>query len=341
MFVSKLTLDDERVAINGAEISKLVSRIFVDHGCTLAHADQISEHLVEANLCGVESHGVMRVLQYVDQMKSGYLKATGDISVAPSGPQLLLVDGGGMLGIPAMEIAQKAACELALEQTMAVAAIGNVGHTGRLGAFTETAASKGCLMIIIGGGNRETWRQVAPFGGAKPMLGTNPYCLAIPGGERGPVVLDFATSKMAGGWVYAARSAGAQLPEGCLVDRNGNPSTDPEDYFSGGAIQPAAGAKGYGMALMAELICEAMLGPVKCECNWLMIAINTSRFRDSSQIAREAEAILAELRACPPAPGFDKVEIPGERERQLKQASNGVIHLPKRTLAAITALANA
>ena len=110
------------------------------------------------------------------------------------------------------------------------------------------------------------------------MLPTNPWCIGIPGGDRGPVVMDFATGQVAGGWIYAARSAGAMLPEGCIIDRNGNPTQNPDDYFDGGAILPMGGHKGYALSLMAELIGEAMLGPSSPECNWFLLTIDTRNF---------------------------------------------------------------
>ena len=107
------------------------------------------------------------------------------------------------------------------------------------------------LSVLIGGGNRAVWQQVAPHGGAQAKLPTNPWCVGLPGGGSGPFILDFATSTVAGGWIYAAESAGAHLPEGCLIDADGNPSTEPKAYFEGGAILPAAGQKGYALALAA------------------------------------------------------------------------------------------
>jgi LDH2 family malate/lactate/ureidoglycolate dehydrogenase len=213
----------------------------------------------------------------------------------------------------------------------------DVGHTGRLGAYAEAAAEAGCLAIVIGGGG--TWDQVAPYGGRKAILPTNPYCLGIPGGARGPVVLDFATSQIAGGWIYAARSAGALLPAGAVIDSEGRPTRDPEDYFNGGAILPMGGAKGYALAVMAEMICAAMLGPVETECNWLTVALDTRRYRGAAEMQAAAEEILAELRDCPPAPGFERVEIPGERERERKAAAERSVHLPERTWDRIVALA--
>ena len=133
--------------------------------------------------------------------------------------------------------------------------------------------------------------------------------------------------------------AGALLPEGCLIDRDGFPTRDPEDYFNGGAILPSGGHKGYALALMAELIGEAMLGPVATEANWLLICIDTQRYNPPARMAAVAEEILAELRSCPPAPGFDRVEIPGERERNSRHASNGWIAVPETTWAQINELA--
>jgi len=172
------------------------------------------------------------------------------------------------------------------------------------------------------------------------MLPTNPWCIGIPGGDRGPVVLDFATSKIAGGWIYAARSAGALLPEGCVIDAAGHPTRNPEDYFAGGAILPAGGHKGFGLALLGELVGEALLGPSTTECNWLLIALSAERFREAPAMAAAAEEVLDELRRCPPAPGSSGVEIPGERERAHRAASGGIVSVPRDTWTQIERLAD-
>ncbi len=338
---SKLVLAGERIIVPAEIAAAKVVAILRKANCSAATAAAVAEHLVDASLCGVESHGVMRVLQYAQQYRDGYMAASAEpvVRKLPAGP--VEVDGGGGIGIPAMALAVERAAADAISSGMAAVAVRNVGHTGRLGAFAEAGAALGHLVIIIGGGGRQNWRQVAPYGGRKAVLPTNPYCLAIPGGLRGPVVVDFATSMIAGGWVYAARSAGARLPDGALIDRFGRPSNDPEDYFRGGAILPKGGPMGYGLALMAELICEAMLGPVTTEVNWLVMAIDTTRHRAPETMRKVAEEILAELRACPPAEGFAAVEVPGERERARREAGLRTgLAIPARTWEEIVAAAD-
>ena len=336
--ISKLELDRPRVEITYAEAFATVSSILTGCGCDDDVAAEVANHLIDSNLSGVESHGIMRVLQYAQQFESGYMDPKGRAGITTIDAMFNAVDGGGGIGIPAMRLAFEKAFEETRQKGITCLPVRNVGHTGRHGAFAEAAAQQGVLTFLIGGGNRQTWRQVAPHGGSKAMLPTNPWCVGIPGGERGPVVLDFATSKIAGGWIYAAQSAGALLPEGCIIDRDGNPSRAPQDYFDGGAILPSGEHKGYALALMGELIGEAMLGPVSRECNWLLIAIDTSRFNAPAEMQRIAEDILAEMRDCPPAPGFDRVHIPGERESAYRQVANGVIALPEATWEQITAL---
>ena len=241
---SKLELDGERVVVTVERITELVSDIFKRAGCPEKIAIQVSNHLVDSNLCGMESHGLMRTLQYVEQFENGYMKPDVVPEVSQNDAGAWQVSGKQGIGIPAMQLAVEQGCELAQQQGISAVAIRDVGHTGRLGAFTEQAANVGFLCIVIGGGGRQNWRQVAPHGGRRAMLPTNPYCIGIPGGERGPVVLDFATSKIAGGWIYAARSAGAKLPDNVLIDSQGEISRDPEDYFTGGAILPAGRQRG-------------------------------------------------------------------------------------------------
>ena len=328
---SKLDFDGVRLPVDGAEAVEVMTGILTGLGCDGRVADAIAEHLADASLCGVESHGVMRILQYARQFRSGYMSAAGKARVTKRDGQFLTIDGGGGHGIPAMQLAFDTAIEAAVDTGMSVTAITNLGHTGRHGAFAELAAEAGMLSLLIGGGNRAVWRQVAPHGGAEAKLPTNPWCLGLPGGSDGPFILDFATSTVAGGWIYAAESAGAQLPEGCLIDAYGNPTTDPKAYFEGGAILPAAGQKGYALALAAELIAEALIGPVATEANWLLIMVDTTRMTGGHILQERAEGILADIRACRPFNGFEKVEIPGERERQIRDRAGGVIHVPEKT----------
>lgn len=321
---------------------QLASGILRKSGCAKATAETVARHLLDAELCGVESHGLVRVLNYTEQFASGYMSPRARPRVV-DGKGGKSVDGRRGIGIPAMRLAVEAACEAARQAGIAALPVRNVGHTGRLGAFAETAAEAGFLVIIIGGGGRQNWRQVAPYGGRKALLPTNPYAIGIPGGCRGPIVIDFATSMIAGGWLYSARAAGGLVPEGCIIDKQGRPTRDPSDYFAGGAILPKGGPMGYGLAVMAEMICEAMLGPVTTESNWLVIALHAGRYREEGAFKAAAEEILSELRQCPPAPGHERVEAPGERERSRRHQSleRGGVSLPERTLEVIQSLAGA
>ena len=335
---SKLDFEGVRLPVSAEKALAVMTGILTGLGCDGRVADAIAEHLADTSLCGVESHGVMRILQYARQFRSGYMSAGGEARVKKRDGQFLTIDGGGGHGIPAMQLAFDTAIEAAVDKGMSVTSITNLGHTGRHGAFAELAAEAGMLSLVIGGGNRAVWRQVAPHGGAEAKLPTNPWCLGLPGGGDGPFVLDFATSTVAGGWIYAAESAGAHLPEGCLIDASGYTTTDPKAYFEGGAILPAAGQKGYALALAAELIAEALIGPVATEANWLLIMVDTTRMTCGHTLQERAEVILADMRSCPPAPGFDQVEVPGERERRIREEADGVIHIPEKTWTDVLAL---
>lgn len=336
----KLAVDGPQRVLSVAAITALTAAILHKAGCAQETARRVAEHLAEANLSGVPSHGIMRMLQYVAQFEKGAMDPQGQPALTRNARGAWIIDAHRGIGIPAMTLAMNHGCKVAREQGISVTAIVNCGHTGRLGAYAQAGAEQGCLNLCIGGGGRKNWRQVAPHGGTKGLLPTNPYAFGIPGGDRGPVVLDFATAKIAGGWIYAAKSAGTLLPEGAVIDAAGQPTRNPDDYFNGGAILPSGGAKGYALAVVAELIGEAMLGSVTAEMNWLLICIDTALYGQSGQFQSVAEEILQELRSCPPAPGFEKVEIPGERERD-RQALNrprGIV-LPEATWRQIVDLA--
>ncbi|NCX70598.1 MAG: Ldh family oxidoreductase, partial [Rhodobacteraceae bacterium] len=338
--ISKIVLNEKRLRLTSDHVNRVLTGVFMAVGFSEDISDAVSSHLIDANLVGVESHGIMRVLEYVAQAKSGYLNVSGRPELMKNDKNFLEVNANGGIGIPAFNLAYDECCKTGENDGLSIMAIKNVGHTGRLGAYAEAAGKRGFLTICMGGGNRQTWRQVAPHGGAKAMLPTNPWCIGIPAGQTGPVVLDFATSKIAGGWIYAAKSAGALLPDNCVIDADGEITRDPEDYFSGGAILPAAEHKGFGLALIAELVGEALLGPSTTECHWLLFAIKVDQFREKTSFERVADEILDELRSCPPAPGSSGVHIPGERERIQRELSQNILQIPVSTWDQICDLAS-
>ena len=328
----KLELHEARVPVTIAMAHEVAFRVLKRAGCTDRIAGEIVEHLIDADLCGVESHGIFRTLQYAEEFRRGYIRPDAVPSVDASQSPTLHVDGQGGIGITAMKRAVEVGIKAACAHGLAAIAVRNTGHTGRLGAFAETAANAECLFIASGGGARQNWRMVAPYGGAKAVLPTNPWCLGLPGGDHGPVVLDCATGQIAGGWIYAARRAGGLVPHGAIIDKEGRPSRDPADYFVGGAILPKGGVLGYGLATIGELICDAMLGPAKVECNTFVLMVDTGRYREPGPLQQAAEDILSELRDCPPAAGFEKVQVPGERESAAR-AANASLKLPAKTWA--------
>ena len=326
---SKLQTTD-RIAVPVEEARAKALDIFMRRGCALDEASEIAEHLIEADMCGIESHGIVRVLQYAREYDAGLLRAGAALDRRKDGPAVTRFEANGGIGIRAMRQIVECAAEGARREGLAMTTLTGAGHTGRLGAFAEEAAEAGCITIVLGGGDRKRWRMAAPHGGRKALLPTNPYCIGIPGGARGPVVLDVATSMLAGGWIYAAREAGLTLPEGTVINHRGAPTVAPTDYFDGGAILPKGGHLGYGLARIAELVGEAMLGPVvRGEINWMALAVHCHRERAPEAMRTAAEEILSEMRACPPAPGIERVEVPGERERDsLRRADAGSLRVP-------------
>ncbi|WP_170758805.1 Ldh family oxidoreductase [Ruegeria lacuscaerulensis] len=341
MTCSKYSSDTRRVQVDIETARRIAKGVLGAKGCPPDITVEAADHLIDSDLSGVESHGVWRVLQYAGYYDSGYLTADVRPRLEQNARGAWLVNGCGGIGIPAMTLASRNVVTRAKDTGMAAIALQHVGHTGRLGAFAEYAAGQGCLTIIIGGGGRQNWRLVAPYGGRKALMSTNPYCIGVPGGNRGPVIVDFATSAAAAGWVYGAKVAGAKLPEGVLIDRDGRPSTDPQAYFDGGAILTAGGAKGYALAVAAEMIAEAMLGPATTECNWLMLALDCGLYQKPTRLQELAEEVLSELRDCPPAPGFDQVDVPGEREADARTRNrNRPLELPSATWGEILRLAH-
>lgn len=300
-----------------ADLTALARRALMAIGCDDDVAEMVADHLVEADARGFASHGVVRITQYAAQARDGVFDPAGraHLTTAPGGAAL--VDGGRGFGMPALRLAVDAAGRQARAQTVGACGVSNVGHTGCLGIILEKAADGGHFALTFGGGTRHITPQVVAHGGTGAVLPTNPYALAVPAGDSGPVVVDFATSAGSGGKVMAARAAGRTLPEGLIVDAAGAPTTDPNAYFAGGALLPMDGPRGYGLGLVAELMGMAVSDKGLYGMTWIVVCLDLARFRGPGFDAA-ANALIADLQSVPPAPGSAGVEIPGVRERALR-----------------------
>ena len=312
--------NEEPVHVVGVEeLTALATDVMTRVGCDLDIAAEIAEHLVGADLRGVPSHGTMRLTQYAKQAQTGYLNPEGRPGGGRNPAGRIVVDGNGGFGHPAAALGMRLGIAECRDAGMSVVAVRNCGHTGRLGTYSEMAAAAGMFSIMCGGGRRDLWPQVAPHGGIDPKLPTNPYCFGFPAGEGGPVIADFATGMVSGGKVMNARVRGIQLDDEYLLTADGTPSADPGAYLDGGAIRPFAGARGYGMGLVAEIIAMALIGGETPEGNWLILLVDTSSYRAPDALRTAVGEILDDVRSSRTAPGIERVEIPGQLEHALAE----------------------
>ncbi len=294
-------------------LTKFINDALEAGGFSSANSSIIAKHLVDAEMKGVSSHGVNRLGLYLREAKNGIIDPMAEPKIDKINGGLIKVDGQGGIGIVAMKKATDAAINAASTSGVVAAGITKCGHTGRMGAYGEQAAEAGFLGISFGGGGRRLWGNVVPFGGKEPVMSTNPYTFAMPGLKNDPLICDFAISNWPAGKVAVARANGDELPENIIVDKDGQPSRDPEDFYNGGALLPAAGAKGSGMGIIAELMGDAMLGEA-VEYNWILILIKVDAFRSMSEYMNSAEEFIKEVRNSKPAEPANKVLVPGEKE---------------------------
>jgi LDH2 family malate/lactate/ureidoglycolate dehydrogenase len=303
----------------------LARRLLTAAGTPDDIAADVAGSLVAANLRGVDSHGVMMLPWYLEEIGKGNIEPAARPEVERETAGSALVRGHKGFGIHALGRATGIAMEKARGHGTAAVGLVACSHTGRIGHFAEAAARQGFFAMILGGGAHRMWKNVVPFGGTRGVMSTNPYAFALPGGRFGPILVDFATSTASDGKIAVHRSLGKPLPEGWILDKEGRPSTDPADFFDDGMHLPAGGHKGYGLGLVAELIGDALLAAPP-EFNWLVQLVDLGLFRDAADYAATAETYLDMVKAVPPAAGFDEVLLPGEPEARAaaKRGAEGI-----------------
>jgi hydroxycarboxylate dehydrogenase B len=314
-------------------LRRFVTEVFVSAGATEAVASDVAHHLVEANLKGHDSHGVGMTPAYVRNIRVGHLHPNAHAHVVRDSGAVLLVDGQFGFG----QVVGREATDLAIERvkTTGVVCLGlrNAHHLGRIGAYGERCGRAGFVSVhfvnVVG---HEP--QVSPWGGRERRMTTNPFCCVVPRDGDEPVVLDMATSAIALGKVRVAHFKGTPIEDGALVDSQGEPTNDPSVMYREpfGALGPFGKHKGYGLALMCELLGGALAGewtaqPARERAgtivnHMLTFVFDPAAFGNRAAFQQEVFAMVDYIHATTPARGFDKVRVPGDPERESLAARN-------------------
>lgn len=324
------------VVAHAGPLRSAVRAIFTAAGSSAREAELVAAQLVEANLTGHDSHGVGMVPRYIEVLRGGHLKANRHATVTLDTGAMLSLDGNEGYGQVMAHEAMEHGIARAREHGTAVVALRNSHHIGRIGHWAEQCLAAGFVSMHYV--NVVSEPVVAPFGGRDARFQTNPFCVGIPLPGRQPIVLDFATSRIAMGKVRVAMNKGEQVKPGTLLDRHGEPTTDPRELFARpdhGAIVPFGEHKGYGLAIVCELLGGALTGGRTLHAKpssraiWnsmLSIVIDPARLGTLANLSAEAEEYIRWVRQSPVAEGVDRVRMPGEpeEEHRAERGRNGI-----------------
>ena len=314
--------------IQSAPLTRAIEAIVAAGGSDKGEANLVASNLVLANLMGHDSHGVGMIPRYVDALLEGGLKPNQRPAVTLDGGTMLALDGqmgyGQSIGVQAMDLA----IERARKNGVCVMGLGRSHHLGRIGHWAEQAVAQGLISIHFV--NVISRAIVAPWAGSDARFGTNPVTVGIPLPGEPPFILDMATSAVAQGKIRVAHNKRERVSPEWLLDDQGNPTPDPKFGVVEplGALRTFGFHKGYGLAMVCELLGGALTGGGTWHSEdrskkrvWngmLTIVIDPKRLGTGDAFASEARAFLDSLRKSRVAPGFDKVRIAGEPEREAR-----------------------
>ena len=318
------TLTDER-------IYEIARQVLAAAGAADEHADIVGRHLADANLAGHDSHGFIRITQYVSEIDDGRLDPKASPVVVRENAAVAQVDGRGTFGQVVARFATELAIRRAEQYGVSLVNMCNLGHTGRVGSYPEMAAREGMAAIMctgfVGG---QTLINVAPFGGRERRLGTNPISMAFPSSTDAPVLMDFATSIAAEGKLRVYRAKGELLPEEWVMTKDGTPSRDPNDYYAGGSILPMGGLhgghKGYALSFMVALF-GAIMGGIACPAGDVasqrsgstIIVTSLGGMASIDDIRAQVGEVIEYVKDTPTVEGVDDILYPGEIEARTRE----------------------
>jgi uncharacterized oxidoreductase len=320
---------DRRIAQR--ELHEFATRLLAAMGSEPDEAGLVAAHLVEANLRGHDSHGVSMLPSYLDGVRADTLRPNRAGRVVRQDSPFLVVDGERGHGQRVARQASERAIAMARDGGICLLLIRNAHHMGRIGSYGELVAAAGFVGIFMVNANAKVG-AVAPHGGARNVLGTNPLCIAVPSRDAdAPFILDMATAKIAVGKVRVARNRGARLAPDLVIDADGKPTTDPNVLFTkpAGALLPLGEHKGFGLAVAFELLAGALSGGGTqaprnrkdggINNHLFALIVDPARLVDPSWYRDEVSELIRHLKSTPPRDPAAPVLIAGEPERMMRE----------------------
>lgn len=325
------------------QLEKITTDIFAAGGVPSDEAAIIGELLVASNLAGHDSHGVIRIPQYIGLIKSGLIQPGVPLEIERESASHALINGNWGFGHVVAKKSMALAIEKAKSSTISAISLYNCNHIGRIGSYPLMAAEAGMVgitMVNAGG----TALYVAPFGGRDGRLATNPIAIGTPTRDGHPILLDITSSVVAQGKIRVAVNRGDSVPLGWLMNSEGEPTTHPQDLMVSppGALLPLGGIvghKGYALGLMIDILGGALSGAgcsgsgnTRLQNGVLMIVLDIASFTPLDDFYEHVDGLIAHVKASPTAPGFDEILAPGEIEaRQTERRQNEGIPVDDET----------
>ena len=317
------------------------SAVYESAGMPEGDARIVADTLVQADLWGHQSHGVMRLSWYLARLRAGVCMPVAAPKFVVDAPAVAVVDGGDAMGQVLNVFAMREAVRRAKSHGIAAVGLRNSNHFGTALYYTLIAANQGCIAFL----STNASPAMAPWGGRKKTVGTNPWSWAAPAGRYPPMVLDIANTGVARGKVYLAKQKGQSIPEGWAIDALGAPTTDPAAAIDG-IILPMAGHKGYAIAAMMDMLSGVLTGSAfgsgvfgpyqtdhKSGAGQLTIVLDIKAFQPLAEFSTRMEKMIGELKSVPLAQGHEEVFYPGEIEarNEARNRRDGLL-LPADTI---------
>jgi LDH2 family malate/lactate/ureidoglycolate dehydrogenase len=338
-----MTTHDAR-AIPADRLGALIADLFAAAGVSRTAAAQVAAGLVDADLEGLHSHGVMLVDMYVERLRQGSVSTRETASIVSERDGAVVLDAGHALGQLTGPQAMAIAIDKARQFAAGIVSVRHGFHFGAAGKYALQAAASDCIGIAMC-----NTRPLMPApGGGERVVGNNPIAIAVPSADEIPIVLDMATSEAAMGKIRMAEKAGQAIPATWAVTAAGAPTTSPAEAIAG-MLLPTGGAKGFGLSFLIDLLCGllsqgasgAAVRPlygdfsVPYDCSHLFIAIDVAHFCDPAWFRQHAAAAAEGIRSGRRAPGVERVFTPGEPEWRRRQVAAGHVTLDPAVIATL------